>query len=178
MATGLGGRYAAALFELARDERRIDAVGQGLDRLDAALAESAELREVTTSPLIGRDAATAATLAVVDQLGLDPLVRNMVGVLGRNRRLAQLRAVIRAYRAMAAAHRGETTAQVTAAHPLTDEQVAALRAKLRQGLGRDVAVDLTVDPSILGGLIVKVGSKQIDSSIKTKLESLAQAMKG
>jgi len=174
----LSGRYASALFGLARDEKVIDAVAASLQTLKRALAESDDLRRLTTSPLVSRDQATKAVAATAVSLGLDPLTAKFLGVLAQNRRLAQLGAVIRAYGQLTAAHRGETTAEVVSAHPLSDDQVEALKAKLKTQLARDVAVDLTVDPSILGGLIVKVGSRQIDSSIRSKLNTLAIAMKG
>jgi F-type H+-transporting ATPase subunit delta len=174
----LAGRYATALFELARDEKQIDAVGQSLATLRTALTESADLKELTTSPLLGRDQATRGILAAAGAMGLDPVTSRFLGVLGQNRRLAQLPNVIRAFNMLAAAHRGETTAEVTSAHPLTDDQVQALRQNLRARLGRDVAVDLTVNPAILGGLVVKIGSQMIDGSIRTKLNNLALAMKG
>jgi F-type H+-transporting ATPase subunit delta len=174
----LSGRYATALFELARDEKAIDSVSESLARLKQALAESDELRRLTTSPLVSRDGALKAAAAVAQSLGLDAITTKFLGVLAQNRRLGQLGPSIRAFGQLAASHRGETTAEVTSAHPLDAGQVDALKAKLKRELGRDVAVDLTVDPSILGGLIVKVGSRQIDSSIRTKLNTLAIAMKG
>jgi F-type H+-transporting ATPase subunit delta len=111
-------------------------------------------------------------------LKLDPTTTSFLGVLAQNRRLGQLPAIIRAFRQLAAAHRGETTAEVISAHPLTTDQVDALKAQLRARIGRDVKVDLSVDSSLLGGLVVKIGSQMIDSSIKTRLNSLAHAMKG
>ena len=174
----LAGRYATALFELARDERQLEAVGASLAALGRALGESDELRELTTSPLIGRDDAVKGVGAVAAAMELDPLTSNFLGVLARNRRLSQLPNVIRAFNQLAARHRGETTAEVTSARPLDDDQLAALKARLRTRLGRDVSVDLSVDPAILGGLVVKVGSQMIDGSIRTKLNNLAQMMKG
>ena len=174
----LGGRYASALFDLARDEKLIDAVSSDLRQIKAALNESPEFKLLTVSPLIGREEAGDAMAAVAGTLEIDPLTAKFLGVLAHNRRLADLPRIIRAYETLAARHRGETTAEVVSAHPLSDEQVAALKAKLKEQLRRDVAVDLSVDPAILGGLIVKVGSKQIDGSIRTKLNSLAHAMKG
>ena len=174
----LAGRYATALFELAREEKQIDAVGQSLATLRAALTESADLRELTTSPLLARDQATRGILAAAGAMGLDPVTTRFLGVLGQNRRLAQLPNVIRAFNMLAAAHRGETTAEVTSAHPLDADQVQALRQNLRARIGREVAVDLTVNPAILGGLVVKIGSQMIDGSIRTKLNNLALAMKG
>ncbi len=174
----LAGRYATALFELARDERQLEAVGTSLSALREGLRDSAELRELTTSPLIGRDDALKAVKAVSASMGLDPITANFLGVMAQNRRLGQLGSVIRFFNLLAAAHRGETTAEVVSAHPLNDDQVAALKSNLKTRIGRDVAVDLTVDPTILGGLVVKIGSQQIDGSIRTKLNTLAQAMKG
>jgi F-type H+-transporting ATPase subunit delta len=174
----LAGRYATALFELARDGKQIESVGQSLATLRQGLTESADLKELTTSPLLGRDQATRGILAAAGAMGLDPVTTNFLGVLGQNRRLAQLPQIIRAFNMLAAAHRGETTAEVTSAHPLSDDQVQALRQNLRSRIGRDVAVDLSVDPAILGGLVVKIGSQMIDGSIRTKLNNLALAMKG
>jgi F-type H+-transporting ATPase subunit delta len=174
----LAGRYATALFELARDEKQLEAVGASLAALREALDRSDELRDLTTSPLIGRDEALKAVRAAAEAMRLDPITSNFLGVLAQNRRLAQLPQVIRNFNLLAALHRGETTAEVTSARPLDDGQVAALKSKLRDRLGRDVAVDLNVDPAILGGLVVKIGSQMIDGSIRTKLNSLAQAMKG
>jgi F-type H+-transporting ATPase subunit delta len=167
-----------ALFELARDERSLDKVGASLATLKTALADSEDFRALTTSPLVSREKATAAVLASADAMGIDPTTRNFLGVLSRNRRLSQLGGVIRAFNQLWAQHRGEITADVTSAHPLDKTQVEALKSNLRARTGRDIAVDLNVDPAILGGLVVKIGSEMIDGSIRTKLNSLAQAMKG
>jgi F-type H+-transporting ATPase subunit delta len=167
-----------ALFELARDDKVLDSVEASLATLKAALAESDELRRVATSPVIGRAAAGKAIAATAEALKLDPLTTRFLGVLAHNRRLTQLDPIIAAFSRLAAAHRGETTAEVVSAHPLDKAQVEALKARLKTQLGREVAVDLAVDPAILGGLIVKVGSRQIDGSIRTKLNNLAHAMKG
>ncbi|MFZ5704259.1 MAG: F0F1 ATP synthase subunit delta [Pseudomonadota bacterium] len=174
----LSGRYATALFDLARDEKAIDAVSASLQTLKGALADSDDFRRLTTSPLVTRAEALKAVAATAAALGIDPLTTKFLGVLAQNRRLGQIGQVIRAFNNLAAAHRGEITAEVTSARALTATQVKALKAKLKTQLARDVAVDLTVDPSILGGLIVKVGSRQIDGSIRSKLNSLAIAMKG
>ncbi|TMJ17154.1 MAG: F0F1 ATP synthase subunit delta [Alphaproteobacteria bacterium] len=174
----LAGRYATALFELARDERQLEAVGTSLAALREGLRESADLRELTTSPLIGREDALRTVKAVAASMGLDPITSNFLGVLAQNRRLGQLGNIIRFFNLLAADHRGETTAEVVSARPLSDDQVEALKTNLKSRVGRDVAVDLTVDPTILGGLVVKIGSQQIDGSIRTKLNTLAHAMKG
>lgn len=174
----LAGRYATALFELARDERKLDAVSASLANLKSAMAESDEFRRLIDSPLIGRDEAVKAVAAAGPAIGLDPLTANFLGVLAKNRRLTQIGAVVRAFSQLLARHRGEATADVTSAHPLSADQIDALKAKLKQQTGRDVSIDLKVDPAILGGLIVKVGSRQVDGSIRTKLNTLATAMKG
>jgi F-type H+-transporting ATPase subunit delta len=178
VATGLSGRYAHALFDLAVADKALDSVSASLNRLKAALAESAELKALVGSPLTSRKAAGAAIAAVSDQLGLDKLTRNFLGVLAANRRLNKLPAIIRDVAALAAARKGEVTALVTSAHPLTADQQAALAAKLKAGFKRDVALDITVDPGILGGLVVRIGSRMIDSSLKTRLSALGQALKG
>jgi F-type H+-transporting ATPase subunit delta len=174
----LSGRYATALFDLARESKAIDAVGKSLDSLKAALAGSADFQALTTNPLVSRDAATKGVAAVAKALKLDKTTTSFLGVLAQNRRLGQLGAVIASYNALAAAHRGEATATVTSAHKLDAAQVTALKKQLKARIGRDVAVDLKVDPEILGGLIVRIGSQMIDSSIRTRLNSLAVAMKG
>ncbi len=174
----LAGRYALALFELARDEKKIDAVGTSLATLKQALAESDDLRALTASPLVGRDDQANAAAAVAESLKLDPLTRNFIGVLAGNRRLSKLPDVIRSFTLLASRHRGELTAEITSARPLDGAQVDAIKQNLRTRMGRDIAVDLNVDPAILGGLVVKIGSQMIDSSIRTKLNSLAHAMKG
>ena len=174
----LAGRYATALFELARDERQLEAVGASVATLRQALPDSDDFRALTTSPLIGRDDAVKAVAAAAEAMRLDPITAKFLGVLAQNRRLTQLPAITRAFIMLAAHHRGEITAEVTSAHPLDDDQIGALKTNLKSRLGRDVAVDLSVDPTILGGLVVKVGSQMIDGSIRTKLNTLAQAMKG
>jgi F-type H+-transporting ATPase subunit delta len=174
----LAGRYATALFELARDEGQLESVGASLAVVRDALRDSADFQALTSSPLIGRDDAVNAIRATAGSMKLDPITANFLGVLAQNRRLGQLANVIRAFNLLAADHRGETTAEVKSAHPLNDDQIAALKSNLKTRLGRDVAVDLTVDPTILGGLVVKVGSQMIDDSIRTKLNTLALAMKG
>nr|WP_310523529.1 F0F1 ATP synthase subunit delta [Polymorphobacter sp.] len=178
MALGLSGRYATALFDLAIDGNGLDAVSVSLATLKDALAQSADLQSLTNSPMVNRKAAAAGIAAVAASLGLDKLTTSFLGVLANNRRLATLPTIIRDFAALAAARRGEISARVTAAHPLTAAQQKALSAKLKAGLGRDVALDITIDPAILGGLIVRVGSRMIDSSLKTRLDSLGQALKG
>jgi F-type H+-transporting ATPase subunit delta len=174
----LSGRYALALFELANEQKKLEAVGRDLAAVAQALGESDEFRALTTSPLVGRDEAVKAVAATAVAMKLDGTTANFLGVLAKNRRLAQLPGVIRAFNILSARHRGEITAEVTSAHQLDAGQVDAIRQNLRTRMGRDIAVDLNVDPAILGGLVVKIGSQMIDGSIRTKLNTLAQVMKG
>ena len=174
----LAGRYATALFGLARDEKQIDSVSASLESLSKALAESPDLKRVVSSPLVSRADAGKLIATLAPMLGLDKLTANFIGVLAHNGRLRELPKVIAAIRSLAAAHRGETTADVTTAYPLNDDQRAALAAQLKTRARRDVSIDAHVDPSILGGIIVRLGSQMIDASIRTRLNTLAQAMKG
>ena len=174
----LAGRYASALFDLARDQRQIESVGRSLDALAEALLDSRDFNELVTSPLVSREEAGKAFAALAPKLGLDPITANFLGVLARNGRKRELGNVIRAYRRLAAEHRGETTAEVVTARPLNDDQLAQLRQQLRSRAGREVNIDATVDATILGGIVVRLGSQMIDASIRTKLNRLALAMKG
>jgi F-type H+-transporting ATPase subunit delta len=174
----LSGRYALALFELANEQKKLEAVGRDLAAVAQALAESDDFKALTTSPLVGRDEAVKAVAAAASTMQLDTITANFLGVLAKNRRLGQLPGVIRAFNTLSARHRGELTAEIVSAHALDDDQVDALKQKLRTRMGRDIAVDLRVDPAILGGLVVKIESQMIDGSIRTKLNNLAQAMKG
>ena len=174
----LAGRYATALFGLARDQKQIDAVSRSLDQLSQALLDSREFAELVESPLVSRQDAGKALAAIAAKLGVDPITANFLGVLARNGRKRQLRPVIRTFGRLAADHRGETVAEVVTARPLNDDQVTALKTQLRSRAGRDVILEPSVDPDILGGLVVKLGSQRIDASIRTKLNRLASAMKG
>lgn len=174
----LSGRYALALFELANEQKKLEAVGRDLAAVAQALAESDAFKALTTSPLVGRDEAVRAVEAAAKAMQLDTITGNLLGVLAKNRRLGQLPAVIRAFNTLSARQRGELTAEIVSAHSLDDDQVEALKQTLRARMGRDINVDLRVDPAILGGLVVKIGSQMIDGSIRTKLNNLAHAMKG
>jgi F-type H+-transporting ATPase subunit delta len=174
----LSGRYASALFDLARSNKSIEAVEASLATLESAITQSDDLRRLIASPMVSRGAAASAVKAVAGTLKLDVLTTNFLGVLATNRRLAQTGKVIASFRVLAASHRGEATADVTTAHPLDAKQITALKAKLKARVGRDVAVTLKTDPAILGGLVVKIGSQLIDGSIRTRLNTLAHAMKG
>ncbi len=174
--TGLAGRYATALFDLAMDTKAIDQVADSLGKIKQALADVPELQGLIANPMISRADGGKAIAAVAAQLGLDGLTSKCLGVLAANRRLGELPSVIAGFGQLLAAQKGETSAEVTSAHALSDAQLAALKAKLRAGLGQDVTLITKVDPAILGGLVVRIGSKLIDSSLKTKLDSLNLAM--
>ncbi len=174
----LAGRYATALFGLARDEQQIDAVGRSLDSVEAAMADSADFRALVTSPLIDRADAGKTIRALVPVLGLDSITGRFLGVLADNGRFSELKSAIRIFRELASDARGESKAEVTSAHPLGDDQIAALKTKLKARVGRDVTIDARVDPTLLGGIVVRLGSQMIDASIATKLNTLAQAMRG
>lgn len=174
----LQGRYASALFDLASENGVVTAVEADLDKVEQAIRESDEFAQLIRNPQISRTAAAKAMDAVAPVLGLTELTKNFLGVLASNRRLLALPEIIRAFHAIAAAQRGEATAEVTSAHALTDSQVEALRQKLEAREGRNVKVRTSVDPDLLGGLVVTIGSKRIDGSIRTRLNTLAQAMKG
>jgi F-type H+-transporting ATPase subunit delta len=174
----LSGRYASALFELASESGNVTAVETDLEKLGQALAESDELRALIRNPEISREALGRVFAGLGKQLKLDTLTGNFLGVLAANRRVGELPAAIRAFQAIAAAQRGEVTAEVATAHPLTSEQLGALEQKLRAREGRTVKVRTHVDPDLLGGIVVTIGSRRLDNSIRTRLNSLAQAMKG
>ena len=173
----LAGRYASALFDLASEAGTVTAVESDMEKLEAGLAESPELKSLTTSPKVGRGEAEKALWSVAAIMGLTDLSQRFLGTLAQNRRLSQLPAIIRAFRAIAAGQRGEVTAEVTSAHALSDAQVETLKAKLTAREGRTVKLSTKVDPDLLGGLVVTIGSKRIDGSIRSRLNSLAQAMK-
>lgn len=173
----LAGRYASALFELASENGTVSTVESDLETLDAALAESDDLRAATTNPQLSRGAQADAVAGVAKYLELSELTANFLGVLAGNRRLSKLSDMIAAFKIIAAAQRGEVTAKVTSAHPLTDEQLASLKTKLTAREGRTVMLVADVDPDLLGGLVVTIGSQRIDASIRTRLNSLSQAMK-
>ena len=173
----LAGRYASALFDLASESGTVTAVESDLETLAAALTESDDLREVTTNPQLSRNAQGEAVAGVASILELSDLTKNFLGVLASNRRLSSLGDMIRAFQMIAAAQRGEVTAEVTSAHALSEEQLATLKDKLTARQGRTVKLNASVDPDLLGGLVVTIGSQRIDGSIRTRLNSLAQAMK-
>lgn len=174
----LSGRYASALFELASEAGTVTAVESDLETLAEALRESPELRALIRNPEVSREALGRVLSGLSKSLNLADLTSNFLGVLAQNRRADELPATIRAFQSIAAAQRGEVNAEVASAHPLKDEQVATLEKKLRAREGRTIKLQTRVDPELLGGLVVTIGSQRIDGSIRTRLNSLAQAMKG
>ncbi|MGH7040254.1 MAG: F0F1 ATP synthase subunit delta [Stellaceae bacterium] len=176
--SGLAERYAAALFELADERRALDPVAADLRALRAMIASSPDLVRLVRSPILSRDEQGRALSALAERAGLTPLVRDFLGVVARNRRLFAVPAMIEAYLQKLAARRGEVTAQVSAAQPLSEAQRQRLGDELRRALGRRVAVEVKVDRTLLGGLVVKVGSRMIDGSLKSRLARLQRTMKG
>lgn len=174
----LQGRYASALFDLASENGVVSAVESDLDKLREAILGSADFAALIRDPQVSREAAAKIVDGIAGVLGLSDLTKNFLGTLAGNRRLSALPEIIRAFSTIAAAARGEVTAEVASAHALSDDQVKALEAKLKEREGRNVKIKTSVDPELLGGLVVTIGSKRIDSSIRTRLNSLAQAMKG
>lgn len=171
-------RYAKALFDLADEGKQLDAVADDLRALRGVLNESEDLRRMVRSPVISRADQAKGMDAVMDKMGSGEMTRKFVGYLASNRRLFAMDAIIRAYLEELASRRGEVTAEVTAAKPLSDAQVAAVEDALKKAVGGKVAVSHKTDPSLIGGLIVKVGSRMIDTSVATKLQRLKLAMKG
>jgi F-type H+-transporting ATPase subunit delta len=177
--SGVAGRYASALFELADNARALDQVAQDLTTLRKFVGESAELAHLIASPIIGREMQGKALLAVLDAAGIQGLTRNFIGTVAANGRARELPAMAAAFLAELARRRGETTAIVTTAVPLSDAQLQQLADTLRGVLGgAKISIDAHVNPDILGGLVVKVGSRLFDSSIRSKLQRLQLAMKG
>lgn len=174
----LAGRYALALFDLASEAGSVTAVEADLVKLQDALAESAELRTLIHNPEISRTDLGKVMGGIAELLAISPMTRNFLGVLAENRRVAKLTAIIRAFQSIAAAQRGEVTAEVATAHALTADQIAQLEQKLKAREGRNVKIHTSVDPDLLGGLVVTIGSKRVDNSIRTRLNTLAHAMKG
>jgi F-type H+-transporting ATPase subunit delta len=172
-----GERYARALFELAEDAGVLAPVEKDVDALLAALSESVELARALTSPIYGAAGKGAALAAVADKLGAQALTAKFLGVIANNGRAGDLKAVLRAFKILAAKKRGSATADVVTADALTQAQLKELQTALKTALGRDVEIRTEVREEIIGGLIVKVGSRMFDSSLKTKLEGLRKTMK-
>lgn len=173
----MAGRYATALFELALDENKLDETAAALGGLEELLNESADLTRLVRSPIFSAPEQASAIAAIAQQASLPPLTANFLQLLVKNRRLFALRDIISGFRKLLAHHRNEVTADVTSAVALTDAQTEELKAVLKAKTGRDITLNTHIDPSILGGLIVKIGSRMVDSSIRTKLNNLKIAMK-
>ena len=175
--SGVAGRYATALFELALEANALDQIAADLDLFNQALDASPDLARLVKSPVFSAEEQGRALDAVLAKLKIAGLTRNFLLLAAKNRRLFAVPGMIGAYRAMLARHRGETSATVTAAAKLTEAQVTALKQALKAALGKDVLLEERIDASLLGGLVVKVGSRMIDSSLRTRLNSLKVAMK-
>lgn len=175
--SGVAGRYATALFEIADESGALDAVEGALGQLQEALNISPELNQLIKSPIVRREEQAAAMAKICDAMGIGAPVSSAIGLMAANRRLFALPQVIKGYNELLAKKRGVQAAQVVSAKPLSDAQRAALEDAIKKSVGADIALDVTVDEGLIGGLVVKVGSKMIDSSIRTKLASLKTAMK-
>jgi F-type H+-transporting ATPase subunit delta len=175
--SGVAGRYATALFELALEEKALDRVAVDLTTFNEALDAFEDLVRLVKSPVFSADEQGRALAAILEKLKIEGLTKNFLLLVAKNRRLFAAPDMIRAFRAMLARHRGETSAMVTAASKLTEAQVTALKQALKAALGKEVMLEERVDTSLLGGLVVKVGSRMVDTSLRTKLNSLKVAMK-
>jgi F-type H+-transporting ATPase subunit delta len=175
--SGMAGRYAMALFELALEENALDAVRDDLDRFYALLDESPELLRLVRSPVFSADEQLKALSAVLDKVGIGGVAARFLKLVAANRRLFSVRDMIKGYRQLVARHKGEVTAEVVLAERPSDARLAEIKAALKAVTKKDVLVEVKVDPSIIGGMIVKLGSRMVDSSLRTKLNSIKHAMK-
>lgn len=175
--SGMAGRYATALFELANEGNAIADVQRDLAALEAMIADSPDLTRLVRSPVFSAEEQGKALAAVLDKAGIAGIAANFLKVVAANRRLFAVAEMIRGFNRLVARHKGEVTAEVTVAETLNDARMAEIKAALKVVTGKDVQVDVTVDPSIIGGLKVKVGSRMVDASLRTKLNSIKFAMK-
>jgi F-type H+-transporting ATPase subunit delta len=175
--SGMAGRYATALFDLAQETNAIDAVKADLDRFDALVGESADLNRLVRSPVFSTEEQLHALSAVLDRVGIAGIAAQFLKLVAANRRLFAVRDMVRGYRELVAQHKGEATAEITVAEKPKDEYVEALRAALKSVSGKDVDLDIKIDPAIIGGLVVKLGSRMVDTSLRTKLNAIKHAMK-
>ena len=173
----MAGRYATALFDLARESNAIDAVKADLERFDALVAESADLNRLVRSPVFSADEQLQALSAVLERAGIGGLAAKFLKLVTANRRLFAVRDMVKAFRELVADHKGEATAEVTVAEGLKDEHLSALRSALKAVSGKNVDLAVRIDPAIIGGLVVKLGSRMVDSSLRTKLNAIRHAMK-
>lgn len=174
---GVAGRYATALFDLANENSQLDQIASDLDQFQSMLDESSDFASLVRSPVYSADDQQRALAAVLEKAGISGLTANFIGLIAKNRRLFVVSDIIKAYRMLLSQHRGEISAEVSSATALSDEQMEALRTSLKEAMGKDVQIQTSVDPALLGGLIVKVGSRMIDNSLRTKLSNLKLAMK-
>ena len=177
-ATGLAGRYATALYELAEYDKQLDVVAGDLQQLGSMIEGSADLARLIKSPVISRDDQIKAMDALNDAAGFSVLTKNFVGVVAENRRLFAITSMIKAYQTLLAESRGEATAEVVSAKALSDAQLQAVEVALKKAIGSKVQIEQRVDETLLGGLVVRVGSRMVDNSLKTKLQKMRLAMKG
>lgn len=175
---GVAGRYAAALFDLAIEQNKVAEIEQDLAKFQQLYDMSADFQRLVKSPVIAAEEQARALASVLDKAAMGELAKNFFSLVARNRRLFAAPGMIRAFLALAAKARGEVTAEVASAHALTDAQADALKAALRETVGKEVKLATKVDPSLIGGLIVKLGSRMVDSSLRTKLANLSMALKG
>lgn len=176
--SGMAGRYAGALFELALEDKAVDAVKADLERFDALVAGSADLTRLVRSPVFGVDEQMKALTAILARAGIKGLAASFLQAVTANRRLFALRDIIRGYRALVARHKGEVSAQITVAEKLSDTNLDALKGALKSVTGgKDIDLDIKIEPAIIGGLVVKIGSRMVDSSLRTKLNAIKFAMK-
>ena len=175
--SGMAGRYATALFDLARENNAIDAVKADLDRFDAMVAASADLTRLVRSPAFSAEEQLQALTSILEKAGIGGLAAQFLKMVTANRRLFAVRDMIRGYRELVADFKGEATAEVTVAEELKGDHLDALRSALKAVSGKNVDLNIKVDPSIIGGLVVKLGSRMVDSSLRTKLNAIKHAMK-
>jgi F-type H+-transporting ATPase subunit delta len=175
--SGMAGRYAIALFELASEQNAIDSVTADLGRFNGLVTESADLQRLVRSPVFSSEEQTKAITAVLARAGIGGLAANFIKLAAQNRRLFAVGDMIRGYSVLVAKARGQATADVTVAQPLSDDNLNTLKDSLKTATGKDVALNVKVDSALIGGLIVKIGSRMIDASLKTKLQSIKIAMK-
>lgn len=176
--TGLAGRYASALFELASSAKSIDSVAAEMQSIDALIQESADFRRLIASPVISRQSQWQAVEAILKAAGTGDLTRRFIGVITENRRLFVLPDIIRSFLQRVAEERGQTPVEVISAKALTDAQHGAITRALQKAISKQIALTTHTDRDLLGGLVVKVGSRMVDSSLKSKLKRLSLAIKG
>lgn len=173
----VAGRYATALFDLAKEQNAVGPVEADMNAFDAMLSESEDLQRLVSSPVFSAEEQARAVSALLDKAGIGGVSGNFIRLVAKNRRLFAVPDMIKGFKALAASDRGEVAAEVVSAQELSAEQTEALKAQLKSAVGKDVQLTAKVDPSLLGGLIVKMGSRMVDSSLRTKLNNLKVAMK-